>query len=395
MLETTFWILLFIVFYTYLGYTFILWLIVVFKRIFSKGKPDPTELPDELPRVCMFVTAYNEKGYVDQKVKNAFDLNYPKDKIQYLWMTDGSDDGTPEALKKHPHQQVEHQAERRGKIHAMNRGMAFVQAPIVIFSDSNTLLGKDSIQEIVKKFQDPKVGCVAGEKRIVDQKNDTAAGSGEGFYWKIESLTKNLDAELSSAIGAAGELFAIRKELFSEVEKDAILDDFIISLRIVEKGYRIAYAPNAYAVETASANVKEELKRKTRIAAGGIQTMLRMPELLNPFRFGWLSFQYFSHKVLRWTIAPFALFLLLIINFLILNQTEAWQFNSFFFLFFCFQLIMYFVGAIGWAFENQKIRLKLFFVPYYFTAINYASIKGFFNYFKGRQSVIWEKSKRA
>ena len=273
--------------------------------------------------------------------------------------------------------------------------MKLVQAPIVIFSDSNTLLSQDTVLEIVTNFQDPKVGCVAGEKRIMDQKNDTAAGSGEGLYWKIESYVKKMDAELNTVVGAAGELFAIRKELFKEVEKDTLLDDFIISLRIVTKGYRIAYAPKAFAVETASVNVKEELKRKTRIAAGGVQTFFRMPELLNPFQFGWLSFQYISHKVLRWTIAPFALFLLFFINFLILIQSKNWQVSSFFALFFYFQSFMYLIALIGWFFENKKIRIKAFFAPYYFVAINYASIKGFFRYFKGRQSVLWEKSKRA
>ncbi len=395
MIEILFLILFLIVFYTYAGYAVILWILVLIKR-FRTNADLKTELDlTKLPRVCLFVTAYNEADYIDQKVKNTFDLNYPKEKIQYLWLTDGSNDGTPELLKKYPHQQVAHQPERRGKIDAMNRGMQLVQAPIVIFSDSNTLLNQNSVLEIVEKFQDPKVGCVAGEKRIMDLKNDTAAGSGEGIYWKIESFIKEMDAELSSAIGAAGELFAIRKELYKEVEKDTLLDDFIISLRIATEGHKIAYAPKAFAVETASVNVKEELKRKTRIAAGGLQTIFRLPELLNPFRFGILSIQYFSHKVLRWTLAPFALFLLFFINFLILVQSSSWQTLSFFSLFFYIQSFMYIIAITGWFFENKKIRIKTFFVPYYFVAMNYASIKGFFRYFKGRQSVLWEKSKRA
>ena len=395
MLKTIFFILLFLVFYTYIGYTILLWILVSIKKNITKKGQKTLEELNQLPQVCMFITAFNEIDYIEKKIKNTFDLNYPKEKIQYLWLTDGSNDGTPELLRKHTQLQVEHQAERRGKIDAMNRGMQFVQAPIVIFSDSNTSLGKESIIEIVKKFQDESVGCVAGEKRIINKKNDTAAGSGEGFYWQLESITKKLDAELNSAVGAAGELFAIRKDLFEEVEKDTLLDDFIISLRIAKKGYRIAYAPNAFAVESASANVKEELKRKTRIAAGGVQTIFRMPELLNPFKFGSLSFQYISHKVLRWTIAPFALFILFLINFLILVENSSWNFANIFSVFFYIQLLMYITALMGWFFENQKIRLKPFFIPYYFTAMNYATIKGFFRYFKGKQSVLWEKSKRA
>ena len=395
MLETLFWILFFIVAYTFAGYTVLIWLLVQIKRMIF-GKRGKIRLDEtKLPQVCLFVTAYNEADFVAQKVENSFRLNYPKDKIQYLWLTDGSTDGTPDLLKKYPQLQVEHQLGRKGKIHAMNRGMQFVKAPIVVFSDSNTILGNNAVREIVSQFQDEKVGCVAGEKRILKNEEDTAAASGEGMYWKIESFTKRMDAELSSAVGAAGELFAVRTDLFEEVEADSILDDFTISLKIAGKGYRIAYAPEAFAAEKASASVKEELKRKTRIAAGGIQTLFRLPELFNPVQYGWLSFQYFSHKVLRWTLAPFALFLIFIINFLILLDLQLWETSNFYTLFFYLQLLMYLIALVGWLFENRQIRLKLFFVPYYFTAMNYASIKGIIRYIRGQQSVVWEKSKRA
>jgi len=144
----------------------------------------------------------------------------------------------------------------------MNRGMQFIKTPIVIFSDGNTMLGKESVQRIVDMFKDPKVGCVSGEKRIFSKDTDAAVGS-EGIYWKYESKLKKWDAELYSVVGAAGELFAVRTELFQEVEKDTLLDDFIISLRIAMKGYTIQYDPEAYAIESASANVQEELNENT------------------------------------------------------------------------------------------------------------------------------------
>ena len=395
MLETIFWILFIIVLYTFAGYAVLIWVLVLIKRLFT-GKPIRFEIDKKnLPNICLFVTAYNEADFVALKVKNSFKINYPKEKIQYLWMTDGSTDGTPELLKQFPELQVEYQAERRGKIHAMNRGMQFVKAPIVIFSDSNTMLGEDAAMEIVRQFINPTVGCVAGEKRIMEQPQDSAAASGEGLYWKLESFIKTMDSELNSAVGAVGELFAIRTDLYEEVEKNTLLDDFIISLRIAEKGYRIAYTPDAFATETASISVKEELKRKTRIAAGGMQTIFRLPELVNPFRYGWLSFQYFSHKVLRWTIAPFSLFLIFFINFLILLNHQSWTVFNFYPLFFYFQLFLYLTALIGWLFENRHVRLKLVFIPYYFAAMNYASIKGIIRYFRGQQSVVWEKSKRA
>ncbi len=393
-LTTLFWGLLLILVYTYVGYGIILWLLVKLKKLFF-NKSILSFSSDYEPDVCLFVTAFNEKDYIRQKVENSFQLDYPKDKIQYLWITDGSDDGTPDVLQQYNELEIHHQPERRGKMHAMNRGMKFVKAPIVIFSDSNTILGKDSIREIVAKFSNPEVGCIAGEKRIVEHKAEAAAGAGEGLYWKMESWIKHNDSELNSAVGAVGELFAIRTELFEDVEIDTLLDDFIISLRIAQKGYKIAYTPNAYAEETASLNVQEELKRKIRIAAGGIQTIFRLKSLLNPFKNGILTWQYFSHKVLRWAFAPLSLFILFIVNLLLVAQQQNWTFGNFYALFFYVQCICYCVALMGWYFENRKIRLKAFFVPYYFVMINYASVRGILRYLIGKQTVNWEKSKRA
>jgi len=394
-LEILFWILFFIVFYTFAGYAILLAVLLFFKRLFSGTKTFPNAENLELPRVCMFVTAFNEADYVDMKVKNMMELDYPAEKMQILWITDGSDDGTPEILEKYPNMEVHHLPERNGKIHAMNRGIPFVNAPIVIFSDSNTTLCRDAVKIIVKTFSDPKVGCIAGEKRVISKDSDNAAGSGENLYWKFESWVKHMDSELNSAVGAVGELFAIRTSLFEQVENDTILDDFIISLRIAEKGFRIAYTPDAYAIETASVSVAEELKRKVRIAAGGLQTIMRLKGLLNPFRHGILSLQYLSHKVLRWTIAPIALFCLPVVNYLILPEGPEFHTYTFFSYFFYFQVFMYLLALLGWVLEQRKIRFKLLFIPYYFTAMNYASLRGWMRFLKGKQSVNWEKSQRA
>lgn len=392
--ETLFWILLLILVYTYLGYAFILSLILKIRKLFPNKKVTHS-LTHYEPPVCLFVTAYNEKDYIRQKVENSFALDYPKEKIQYLWITDGSDDGTPDLLRKYKELEVHHLPERRGKMHAMNRGVQFVKAPIIIFSDTNTILSKNSIREIVAQFSNPETGCVAGEKRIVQKEADVAAGAGEGLYWKFESWIKKMDAELNTAVGAVGELFAIRTELFREVEPDTLLDDFIISLRIAQDGYKIAYAPGACAEETASENVKEELKRKIRIAAGGIQTLFRLKSLLNPFRYGVLTWQYVSHKVLRWTLAPLALFLILPVNLIVVINRNLWGFSGFYELALYLQFAFYLLAAVGWYFENREIRLKLLFVPYYFLSINYAAVRGMFRYFKGKQSVKWEKARRA
>ncbi len=392
-LNIVFWLLLLLLFYTYIGYGLVLWCLVKLKFLFRARPALPD--PDYEPEVCLFVTAYNEKDYVQQKVVNSFALDYPREKVHYLWVTDGSDDGTPEMLKQYDRLKVLHQPERRGKMHAMNRGMQTVTAPIVIFSDSNTILGPQTIREMVRRFADAKVGCVAGEKRIIENSEESAAGAGEGLYWRFESWIKKLDADLNSAVGAAGELFAVRTELFEPVEPDTLLDDFIISLRIARKGYKIAYAPEAYAQETASFNVKEELKRKIRIAAGGVQTLFRLRDLLNIFRYKLLSWQYISHKVLRWTIAPVSLFVLFFVNLVIVVKSGNWLSADGYTLFFYWQIFCYYVAFMGWYFENRKLRFKGFFAPYYFVMINYAALAGIVRFFKGRQSVNWEKSKRA
>lgn len=392
-LKILFWVFLFVIFYAYIGYGILLFFMVRLKRIFCKKKPEI--IPDYEPEVTLFVAAYNEKDFVDKKVQNSFELEYPQEKVKQLWVTDGSDDGTPEMLKKYKDRGVEvyHKDERAGKIAAMNRGVHFVKTPIVIFSDGNTILGKESIRRIVNLFSNPKVGCVSGEKRIYSKDKDTAAGT-EGLYWKYESTLKKWDAELYSVVGAAGELFAVRTDLFQEVEKDTLLDDFIVSLRIAMQGYTIQYDPEAYAIETSSANVQEELKRKIRISAGGIQSILRLKKLLNIFRYGMLSFQYISHRVLRWTLAPLFLPTILILNFFISLNQGFFEFGNIYTWLFWAQVLFYVAALTGWYFENRQIKIKVLFVPYYFFIMNLSVFLGLKRFLKGQQSVKWERAKR-
>jgi cellulose synthase/poly-beta-1,6-N-acetylglucosamine synthase-like glycosyltransferase len=386
-------VLLFIIIYTYLGYGILLFVIIKIRRFFKIGKKKVID-PSYEPEVTLFIAAYNEKDYVAAKMKNTSALDYPKNKLKIVWVTDGSDDGTPYLLKDFKHTTVHHLDERNGKIGAMNRGMAFVKTPIVIFSDANTNLGKESIRRIVNLFNDPTVGCVSGEKRIVDKESDVAAGAGEGIYWKYESALKKWDAELYSVVGAAGELFAIRTALYKHVEKDTILDDFIISLRVAQEGYTIQYDPEAYAIETASANIKEEFKRKIRISAGGIQSIVRLRSLLNIFKYRTLSFQYISHRVLRWSLTPLSLILLIPVLTILAANEGLFSFG-FYSILFWLQLLFYAAAILGWYLENRETRVKFLFVPYYFFIMNLSVILGFFRYIQKSQSVNWERSKRA
>ena len=184
--KILFWFLLFIVFYAYIGYGIVLYVLVKLKRITAGTKP---AIPDAAyePEVTLFIAAYNEKDFVAEKIRNSRELDYPADKLHMVWVTDGSDDGTPDELKKYEGVTVHHLPQRNGKIGAMNRGMQFVKTPVVVFCDANTMLGRESIRRIVKLFSNPQVGCVSGEKRIFSKDKDAAAGAGEGLYWKYES----------------------------------------------------------------------------------------------------------------------------------------------------------------------------------------------------------------
>ena len=312
-IEIIFWIFLFVVFYTYIGYGILLYLLVVIKeRLLKRG--DRPGTVEELPEVTFLIAAYNEEDIIDEKMQNTLSLEYPKNKLKVVWITDGTTDKSNKKLEAYSSVNVLFQPQRQGKTAALNRAMKYITSPIVVFSDANTMLNKNAIIEIVKAFSDNEVGCVAGEKRIKSLDKDSASSGGEGIYWKYESSLKNLDSRLNSAVGAAGELYAIRRELFEEMGRETLLDDFILSMRIAMKGYIILYCEKAYAIENGSANINEERKRKIRIAAGGIQSIIMLKELLNIFKYKLLSFQYISHRVLRWSITPLCLLLIIPIN---------------------------------------------------------------------------------
>ncbi len=388
MMTTAFWLSLFIVFYTFLGYGILLYLMIKLRRVFV-GKREIPEVAD-LPTCTLVVAAYNEQDFIKNKIKNTLELNYPEGKLDLIFITDGSSDKTPEIISEFPEITLLHKAERSGKIAAVHRAVERVTTDIIVFTDANTFLNKDALIKICRHYNDAKVGAVAGEKRIQLEESADASAAGEGFYWKYESKLKEWDSELYSVVGAAGELFSVRRELYKPVSKDTILDDFMISMLIAEKGYRIIYEPEAYAVETASEDVSEELKRKVRIAAGGIQSVIWLKDLFNIFKYGVLSFQYVSHRVLRWTVTPFLLIVAFILNIFIVFESEG-VLNPF--LLFC-QVTFYAMAILGFILEKRQLRVKVLFIPYYFCVMNYAVIAGMIRYFNNAQSSSWEKAKR-
>ncbi|MBL4677090.1 MAG: glycosyltransferase family 2 protein [Mucilaginibacter sp.] len=384
------WISLFIVAYTFVGYGFLLYFIIKIKRA-VKDKPQlPTVAENELPTCTLVVAAYNEAHFIAEKIKNSLALQYPAGKLKFVFVTDGSSDQTPEVIAQFPQIQLLHRPERAGKIAAVHRAMEYVDTEVVVFTDANTFLNPEAIVRICRHYSDPTVGCVAGEKRVHMDTNADASAAGEGFYWKYESTLKKWDSELYSVVGAAGELFSVRRNLYQDVPPDTVLDDFMISMLIAEQGYRIIYEPDAYAVENASENVSEELKRKIRIAAGGIQSILRLKSLLFSFKYPVLSFQYVSHRVLRWTVTPFFLILAFVLNLLLVINDTNW----FYIFMFAAQILFYCLALLGFVMESRQVRIKALFIPYYFCVMNYAVMAGIIRYFTKKQSSVWEKAQR-
>lgn len=388
--EITFWVSFGIVFYTYLGYGIILYFLVKFKELFIKKREHNIELAD-LPPITLLIAAYNEEDIVGEKMANTANLDYPEDKLTIIWITDGSTDQTNEKLSYYKDVQILFEPKRAGKTAALNRAILFVKTPLVIFTDANTMLNKEAVIEIANSFKDNNVGCVAGEKRIASKEKESASSGGEGIYWKYESFLKKLDSRLNSTVGAAGELFAVRTELFEPMEQDTLLDDFILSMRIAAKGYKISYCSTAYAIEEGTLNMKEERKRKIRISAGGLQSVYRLSRAISIFKTPLLWFQYISHRVLRWTITPLFLFALIPLNIVLVLNGSAVLYSITLFL----QILFYILALFGVVLEERKIRNKFAFVPYYFLFMNYNVINGAIYLFRKKSGDgTWEKSKR-
>lgn len=388
-LQLLFWACAAIVVYTYMGYGLLIWALNKIRARLKIYKPT-TYNKDFEPEVALIIAAYNEQDYIEEKIKNSLSLDYPPEKLKIYFVTDGSSDNTPAIVSKYPQVVLLHSPERKGKAAAINRSIDFIKEPILIFCDANTHLNKACIKEIVKEYIDPKVGAVAGEKKIFEKTADGAAGAGEGLYWKYESFLKKQDSILYSVVGAAGELISIRKELYEPIEPGIIIEDFVMSLKVCLRGYVVKYAPGAFATETASASIKDEQKRKVRICAGGFQAILILKNLLNLPKYGLLSFQYISHRVLRWTLSPLALLLLLPLNLALVLLGGAFFYKVTFFL----QLIFYILGITGWLLATKNLKLKSLYVPYYFLFMNVSVFLGFKRYLQGKQTVLWEKAVR-
>ena len=392
LLKILFCACLALVVYTYVGYGVVLWLMVRLKRLFMKKETLP-ELPadDELPTVTLMICAYNERDIIEEKMENIRQLRYPRERFCIMWVTDGSSDDSNELLAAYPEVTLVFSPERKGKAAAMQHGLRENKAEIVVFTDANTMLNADAINEIVRQMMRSNVSCVSGEKRVAARQDGQAAAEGEGLYWKYESTLKRWDSELYSAMGAAGELFAVRMEHYREAPSNALLDDFMMSMLILKDGHRIAYTSDAYAMEYGSADMQEESKRKRRIAAGGLQSIWWLRSLMNPFTHPKVFFQFISHRVLRWSITPVVLMALIPLNVALVLMKGGTVYTVIWIL----QILFYAAAFAGYVLASKGKKSKLLYVPYYFLFMNVNVFLGVRYLMTHSTSGTWEKAKRA
>lgn len=382
MLHAWEWLLvgaLFITGYAYVGYGGVIYLISRFVRY-------PARLTQALPSVSVVIAAYNEAAIIGARIENVLALDYPHDKLELLIVTDGCTDGTDDVVRRYqdPRVRLVTRRERAGKVNALNAAFPMATGELVVGSDANCFFRPDCLRLLVRHFGDPLVALVAGEKRIHQGRGTVSLG--EGLYWRYESWLKTLDSRVSTALGATGEIFALRRSCFTPLPPDAIIEDFMLSMGLVQRGYRVVYEPLAVATEDASASFRDEFKRKTRIVAGGWQSVVRLWPLLVP-TYGLVWFQYVSHRVLRWMLVPFALPLALVANF---ELAREHRYVGLFGL----QLALYALAAIGYVLQRQGIRWKVFYLPFYFVFLNVAALVGAWRYLRKAQPVTWEKARR-
>jgi poly-beta-1,6-N-acetyl-D-glucosamine synthase len=371
-----------VILFTYAGYPVLLYLLSFFKRGANKV------VPVTLPSVTIIIAAYNEEKVIEAKLRNSFQLGYPADKLQLIVAAYGSDDDTVRIASSFSDVLVLHEAERKGKAAAVNKAVAYATNDIIVLTDANSILSPQTINQLVLPFAEQEVGAVAGEKKVVSA--DGAVAAGEGLYWQYESWLKKQERKFYTVVGAAGELFAFRKELFVTIPGQTITDDFFLSVSINLQHKKMAYVPEAISSETASLSLNDEWNRKVRIAAGGIQSLFLLRAALNPFRYPALAFQFFCHRVLRWVAcAPAFIFLLLT------NMVLAFQEGSMLCKLLLLLQVLFYVSALaGWRMAKQQRSFLLFTVPFYIVFMHAAMLMGMLRYASGKQSVLWEKAKR-
>ncbi len=372
-----FWLSGFAVVYTFIGYGL---LITALARVLHR----PVQCAPITPSVTMIISAYNEQAVIADKLENSLAVDYPRDCLEIIVVADGSTDSTCDIVSGFAPRGIRllYEPKRRGKIAAMNRAAPFAHGQVLVFSDADAMLEPQSVRMLVVNLADPKVACVGGEKRI--HQDSSVQAKGEGAYWRYEAYLKRLDSSVNTAIGAIGELFAIRRDLYRPMDDDLLIEDFVLTMRLVASGWRVVYEPGAVTWENASPSLAGEWQRRVRIAAGGFQAIGRLVPMLNPLR-GLAAIQYISHKVMRW-LSPFFMIAAFLANLALVSQPlYAWLLAA--------QIVFYALALLGFILQTMGRRWWLLQIPFYFCFANATSLAGFYRYITGSQPVTWAKAR--
>lgn len=375
--QILFWLSALAVAYTYIGYPV---LITALARLIQR----PVRAAPIVPSVSLVIPAYNEDQVITQKLENTLALHYPREKLEILVVSDGSTDATNQIVARYAGKGIRllFEPPRRGKVAALNRVVPLTGGEILVFTDANAMLAPDTLHSIVRNFADEQVACVGGEKRVGGDKSISARG--ESAYWRYESHLKRCDSAVGSAMGVVGELFAVRRERYIAVEEDSLIEDFVLSLRLVESGWRVIYEPRAVAWEQSSPSLSAEWRRRTRIAAGGFQAIARLPGMLNPL-LGLPAFQYLSHRVIRW-FAPFFMILVFATN-LALWSLPFYRWTL------AIQTSFYLLALTGFLLMQMRLHWRPLQMAFYFCFTNAAALVGFWRYVTRSQPVTWRKAR--
>lgn len=391
------WLCITGVIYSYIGYLLILILSASFKPRLEYNIDYTFQ-----PTVTLLIAAYNEETVIEEKLKNSLLLDYPKNKLQILVVVDGSDDNTLEVVKRYAKNDVEfsYTPERQGKMAAINRAMEHVRGDIIVFSDANNHYDKNTIQYLVAPFTDDRWGAVSGAKHISDT-NDALSAS-EGLYWKYESLIKTLETRLKTCTAVAGEILAIRRNLYTSPPANIINDDFFLAMNILAKGYHIYYEPRARSIEPASQSSQDEIIRRSRINAGRYQAMAMAQRYLS-FKRPLISWQIISHKFSR-PLVPIAMILLFLLNISCLiwpYQSDSLLLaiiglaNPYNWVLFIAQLVFYSLALAGHFLGSPKsMPGKLIYLTTFLLNSNIAALLGLVKYLSGKQTALWKKVNR-
>ena len=375
-MKILFWVSLLIIFYTYIGYPLILW-------AGARIRIRPVQKRYGEPFVSIVIAVFNEEKYIKQKMENSMDLEYPKERFELIVVSDGSNDGTNDILKGFQTSGVKvlSYPERRGKPTALNLGVAEARGEIVFFTDARQMLEKTALRELVANFSDPLVGSASGELILITD-DRSVSSEGMGLYWEVEKWMREKESQIHSMLGATGAIYAIRKSIFSPIPFETILDDMLIPLRGVLKGYRATFDRSAKAYDLSTKDLGEESKRKVRTLGGNFQLIKLEPRLISPFS-NPVFFQFISHKVFR-LIVPFAMGLCFLSN-LYLSTT--------FYILTLIAQCLFYLGAIlaprapenhfGKIMKGAKIILEM----------NLAALKGLYRFLTNSQMSVWEKAK--